>query len=66
VNYNLTIEVGSCLVLGRRIALLKDEPVKKLPTDLTGHIFTEVNLDDPCTVEGALERWITTTLSLSP
>jgi hypothetical protein len=66
LNYNLTIEIGSCLVLGRRIALLKDEPVKKLPTDLVGHIFIEVNLDDPSTVESALEDWITNTLSMSP
>ncbi len=65
LNYNLTIEIGSCLVLGRRIALLKDEPVERLPTDLIGHIFTEVNLDDPSTVEAALEDWIKNTLSLS-
>ena len=26
LNYNLNIEVGSCLVLGRRVALLKDPP----------------------------------------
>jgi hypothetical protein len=64
LNYNLTIEVGSCLVLGRRIALLKDEPVEKLPTDLVSQIFIEVNLDDPATVGSALEDWVTNTLQL--
>jgi hypothetical protein len=64
LNYNMNIEVGSCMVLGRRIAVLKDKPVEKLPTDLVGRIFTEVDLDDVKTVEKALEKWIVDDLRL--
>jgi hypothetical protein len=63
LNYNLNIEVGSCLVLGRRLALLKDESLKVMPTDLVGHIYHEVNLDKPSTVTKRLDAWITTSLA---
>jgi hypothetical protein len=58
LNYNLNIEVGSCLVLGRRLALLKDHSLKAMPTDLVGHIYKSVDLDDPSSVEKALDAWI--------
>lgn len=58
INYNLTIEVGSCLVLGRRLAILRDKSIKDLPSDLTGKIYEPVNLDDPSTVRAALEHWM--------
>jgi hypothetical protein len=57
LNYNLNIEVGSTLVLGRRLAILKDKPVERLPTDLVGRIFKEVDLDALATVAEALHRW---------
>lgn len=63
LNYNLNIEVGSCLVLGRRLALLKDESLKVMPTDLVGQIFHEVTLAKPSTVTKRLEDWITSTLT---
>jgi hypothetical protein len=63
LNYNLNIEVGSCLVLGRRLALLKDESLKVMPTDLVGHIYHEVNLEKPSTVTKKLDAWITTSLA---
>jgi hypothetical protein len=56
LNYNLNIEVGSTLVLGRRIAILKDKPVRKLPSDLVGKIYDEVDLSDVQTVAKALHR----------
>jgi len=62
LNYNLTIEVGSCLVLGRRLALLKDKSLKAMPTDLVGHIYDEVQLAKPSTVTNKLEAWITASL----
>lgn len=64
LNYNLNIEVGSCLVLGRRLAVLKDEPVEKLPTDLVGRIYCEVDLADPSTVSSELHRWARDDLKL--
>jgi DNA-binding MarR family transcriptional regulator len=63
LNYNLNIEVGSCLVLGRRLALLKDKSLEKMPTDLVGQIFYEVKLDKPTTVTKQLDAWITTSLA---
>jgi hypothetical protein len=64
INYNLSIEVGSTIVLGRRVAILKDESIKRLPTDLTGRIYKSVNLDDPATVRTALATWIKDDLAL--
>lgn len=58
LNYNLTIEVGGMLVLGRRTALLKDKSIKSMPTDLVGKIYKSIDLDKPSTVKKALETWI--------
>lgn len=65
LNYNLNIEVGSCLALGRRMALLKDRSLEALPTDLVGHIYFDVDLDDPRTIEKALENWIVESLKIA-
>ena len=64
LNYNLNIEVGSAMVLGRRLAILKDKPVERLPTDLVGRIFKEVDLDARETVSAALHRWCRDDLAL--
>jgi hypothetical protein len=64
VNYNLTLEVGGMLITGRRCALLKDESIKKLPTDLVGRIYREVDLSRLPTVEKALHSWARDDLSL--
>lgn len=70
INYNLSIEVGSTIVLGRRVAILKDrtidqgQKVERLPTDLTGRIYKSVDLDEPATVRDALTTWITDDLAL--
>jgi hypothetical protein len=64
VNYNMTIEVGSMLMAGRRCALLKDISITSLPTDLVGKIYKAVDLDDSSTVEGQLHRWCREDLAL--
>ncbi|HEX2058002.1 MAG TPA: hypothetical protein VHI71_06495 [Actinomycetota bacterium] len=70
INYNLSIEVGSTIVIGRRVAILKDrtidegQEVERLPTDLTGRIYKPVDLDDPATVRDALATWIKEDLAL--
>lgn len=64
LNYNLNIEVGSCLVLGRRMALLKDKSLAAMPTDLVGQIYFAVDLDDPDTVTKGLDDWIANSLEL--
>lgn len=64
MNYNLTIEVGSMLMAGRRVALLKDRSIDRLPTDLVGRIRKDVDLDALETVADALHRWIRDDLDL--
>jgi hypothetical protein len=64
LNYNLTIEVGSMLMTGRRCALLKDASIERMPTDLVGRIYKSVNLDDLKSVREALHQWIRDDLGL--
>jgi hypothetical protein len=64
LNYNLSIEVGSTIVLGRRVAILKDRTIERLPTDLTGRIYKSIDLDEPGTVRDALTAWIRDDLTL--
>lgn len=66
LNYNLTIEVGAMMMIGRRTALLKDSSVPRLPTDLVGRIFKDVDLSAPLTVEVALHAWARDDLALGP
>ena len=66
LNYNLTIEVGSTLVLGRRLAILKDVSVETLPIDLVGRIYKPVDLADTDTVATALHVWCRDDLNLGP
>jgi hypothetical protein len=64
VNYNLTIEVGAMLMTGRRCALLKDESIDRLPTDLVGKIYKSVNVEDHASVANALHAWARDDLAL--
>lgn len=64
VNYNMSIEVGSMLMAGRRCALLKDRSVDKMPTDLVGHIYKSVDLDDSVSVAKAMHGWLRDDLRL--
>jgi len=64
VNRNVLIEVGAMLMTGRRCVLLKDRSVNDMPTDLVGHIYKPIDLDDARTVEGALREWCEDDLQL--
>jgi len=64
LNYNLTTEVGSMLITGRRCCLLKDPSIRTLPTDLVGRIRKDVDLAREKEVEGALHQWIRDDLGL--
>jgi hypothetical protein len=64
MNYNLTIEVGSMLMTGRRCAFLKDISIERLPTDLVGRIRKDVDLDNLDTVALALHAWMRDDLAL--
>ena len=58
MNYNLTIEIGGMLTTGRRTALLKDASIARLPTDLVGKIYKDVDLENPSTVREQVHRWL--------
>jgi hypothetical protein len=64
LNYNLTIEVGSMLMTGRRCALLKDTSIERMPTDLVGHIYKSVDLGTPESVSNVLHTWAREDLNL--
>jgi hypothetical protein len=66
LNYNLTTEIGSMLITGRRCCLLRDPSIASLPTDLVGRIRKDVDLGKPRTVERALHLWIRDDLGLGP
>jgi hypothetical protein len=66
INYNLTIEVGGMLVAGRRLGLLKDASIDRLPSDLVGKIYKSVNLDDPVETSQAIHDWLKDDLGLGP
>ena len=66
LNYNLTTEVGSMLITGRRCCLLKDPSISTLPTDLVGRIRKDVDLSSDDAVAEALHKWIRDDLGLGP
>jgi hypothetical protein len=64
VNDNLKIEIGAMHMAGRRCALLKDRTVPKMPTDLVGRIFKEVDFDDLAGVGREVHLWAAEDLDL--
>jgi hypothetical protein len=58
INYNLTIEVGGMLIAGRRLALLKDGSIDRLPSDLVGKIYKSVDFDDVNATAAAIHLWL--------
>jgi hypothetical protein len=64
LNPNVVLEAGSMLMTGRRCALLKDRSLKHMPTDLVGHLYKEVDLDDATSVSSALHHWVAEDLAL--
>lgn len=65
LNYNLTIEVGAMIVTGRRVVLLKDRSIDRMPTNLVGMIYKPLDLDDQAQVAVAIHKWITRDLGLA-
>lgn len=58
LNYNLVTEVGAMIMTGRRVALLKDGSIDKMPTDFVGMIYKSVDLADEKTVRDSVENWL--------
>lgn len=68
INYNLTIEVGSMLALGRRTALLRDKSMgdAKMPSDLVGKVYKSVDFARPSTVRKHIHSWLRDDIALGP
>ncbi len=66
LNYNLTIEVGSMLITGRRCALLKDVSIKSMPTDLVGKIYKPVDIELPSSVAKVVHAWLRDDVDVGP
>ena len=64
LNYNLTTEVGSMLITGRRCCLLTYPSIESLPTDLVGLIRKDAELRKPKSVETVLHTWLRDDLRL--
>lgn len=64
LNYNLVIEVGAMMLAGRRCAVLKDETVAAMPTDLIGRIFKPVDFDDLAAVSDEAHKFAADDLGL--
>lgn len=58
LNYNLVTEVGAMIMTGRRVALLKDGSIDKLPTDFVGMIYKSVDLSDEGAVRDRVIDWL--------
>ena len=63
-NDNLQIEVGSMLITGRRVAMLKDVETPDMPTDFVGHIYKGVDFEDLESVSNEGHQWVTHDLML--
>jgi hypothetical protein len=64
LNSNMLIELGSMMIMGRRCKILKDKRAPRAPTDLSGQIYTTVDLDNSTTVLDAVHLWISEDLGL--
>jgi hypothetical protein len=58
LNANVLVEIGGMLMTGRRCAILKDHHSPSLPTDLIGHIFKEVDFQDPEAPLRLVHQWL--------
>jgi hypothetical protein len=58
LNYNTVIELGGMGLTGRRCAILKDWSVDALPTDLSGQIYRNIDLDKLTTVAEEVQKWV--------
>ena len=58
LNYNLVTEVGAMIMTGRRVALLKDGSIEKMPTDFVGMIYKSVDLSAEDTVAAVVRAWL--------
>lgn len=58
-NPNVALEVGYMLALGKRVCLLKDRALARMPTDIVGSLYSEFDMDDIAgSIRMALTDWL--------
>jgi hypothetical protein len=58
-NPNVALEVGYMLALGKRVCLLKDRSMLRLPTDIVGSLYSEFDIDEiDASIQESLDRWL--------
>lgn len=58
-NPNVALEVGYMLANGRKVCLLKDKRLEKLPTDLISRLYREYDIDDlENSISMEIEKWL--------
>ena len=58
-NANIALEVGFMKSRGQDVLLLKDKPLKKLPTDIISKLYEEFDFNNPEPgVKNAIIRWV--------
>jgi hypothetical protein len=65
LNSNVLIEIGGMLMTGRRCAILRDNSVPAMPSDLVGHIYKPTDLSDHDASVREIHTWIRDDLGLS-
>ena len=66
LNENTLIELGAMVMTGRRCTILRDSTIEELPSDLAGHIYKPVDLEDLDSVGAAISQWIRDDLGFQP
>jgi hypothetical protein len=66
LNQNTLIELGAMIMTGRRCSILRDATIDELPSDLAGHIYKSVDLENLDSVATAMNHWIQDDLNFRP
>jgi len=57
-NPNVSLEIGFMLARGKKVLLLKDKSLTKMPSDLVGKFYQELDLERPRKVKTIIRKWI--------
>lgn len=58
-NPNVSLELGYMLARGKKVLLLKDRSLRRLPTDMVGHLYKEFDSGDiDTTIRRAAGAWL--------
>src|SRR5438094_3691184 len=58
-NPNVSLELGHMLALEKKVLLLKEHHLPRLPSDIVGHLYKEFDVRDiATTIRGAIDAWL--------